>query len=155
VKELQLLVRKYHDQIQTLKDKNAELSVNQRKRARKNVPKELTVNDDRISLLRRKYRMMVELMVPPQTFFQKPCPSPAPRFDDKDQYRTKVTAEAALITELHSFIADQDLIQMMKSAHFHATVSIKSLSFKLANRTLSSRRLLTLLAAQSSIPSVM
>ncbi|KAF8554531.1 hypothetical protein OG21DRAFT_1522358 [Imleria badia] len=121
VKELQLLVRKYHDQIQTLKDKNAELSVNQHKRALKNVPKELTVNDDRISLLGRKYGVMVELMVLPQSFFQKPCPSPALRFDDKDRYRTKATAEAALIAELHSFIADQDLIQMMKSAHFHAT----------------------------------
>lgn len=126
MKELQLLVCKYHDQIQTLKDKNAELHVNQHKRAWKNVPKELTVNDNRISLLGRKYGMMVELIVPSQTLFQKPCPSPALRFDDKGQYQTKVTAEAALIAELHSFIANQDLIQMMKSAHFHATVSIKS-----------------------------
>ena len=129
MKELQLLMRKYHDQIQTLKDKNAELSVNQHKRARKNVLKELTVNDDRISLLRRKYGVMVELMVPPQTFFQKPCPSPAPWFDDKDRYQTKATAEAALIAELHSFVADHDLIQMMKSPHFHATVSVDSLSY--------------------------
>jgi len=72
---------------------------------------------------------MVELMVPPQMLFQKLCPSPAPQFDDKDRYQTKATTEAVLIAELHSFITDQDLIQMMKSAHFHATVSIKSLSY--------------------------
>ena len=58
--------------------------------------------------------MMVELMVPPQTFFQKSCPSPALRFDDKDRYQTKVTAEAALIAELHSFIATSELLQFLE-----------------------------------------
>jgi hypothetical protein len=113
------------DKVHDLKDENADLRLNQRKRRAKGAPKELSGDDEQIALLGRKYGVMVELFTPSKELFQTPCPSPAQPFDTAERYETKASADAALLSELHAFIADEDLIKQMKSARFHSTVRSK------------------------------
>ncbi|KIK74412.1 hypothetical protein PAXRUDRAFT_19898 [Paxillus rubicundulus Ve08.2h10] len=128
VKQLQVLIRKLQDKVRDLKDKNTDLQLNQQKRWAKGAPKELSGDDEWIALLGRKYSIMVELFTPSKELFQTPCPLPAQPFDTAEQYKTKASADAALLSELHTFIADEDLIKQMKSACFHSTFSQVSIS---------------------------
>ncbi|KAG6377902.1 hypothetical protein JVT61DRAFT_14691 [Boletus reticuloceps] len=114
---LQLKVQKLQEKLRLTKEENATLRANQRKR---------------IMLLGRKYGVMVELFVPPASIFQQPCPSPAPPFDMEERYKTKASDEAALISELHAFVANPELIPLLKTPHFHSTFE------KAANTTRSS-----------------
>ncbi|KIJ58545.1 hypothetical protein HYDPIDRAFT_34073 [Hydnomerulius pinastri MD-312] len=128
VKRLQLLVTKLQDKVRDLKNENADLQLNQRKRRVKGAPKELSGDDERIALLGRKYSVMVELFTPSEEVFKKPCPSPAPPFNTAERYQTKASADTALLLELHAFVADENLVKLMKSTHFYSTFSQASIS---------------------------
>jgi hypothetical protein len=122
LKVSQLKLGELDKAMRKLKVQSATLLANQPKRRQKskNVPNEIAKHDSEISLLGRKFCIMVDPFLTSTTVFAGPRPDLAA--DSVYRYDSDITIEQGLIAEVYDFIPEKFHEMMASHSHFATLV---------------------------------